>query len=111
MDYWNGVLLISIITMVGLAMIILFVGCKMWKNLIVTLLIATLISFLIVGAINFIFGNRLHFLWSGLEVGSSSNFMLEMGLMSLLIGGVTTFMIMLGTLVAKSNSRIQSDED
>ncbi len=54
MDYWNSVLLISIITMVGLAMIILFVGCKMWKNLVVTLLIATLIGFLIVCAINFV---------------------------------------------------------
>ena len=61
MDYWNSVLLISIITMVGLAMIILFVGCKMWKNLVVTLLIATLIGFLIVCAINFVFGDRLQF--------------------------------------------------
>ncbi|WP_216935807.1 MULTISPECIES: hypothetical protein [unclassified Acinetobacter] len=110
MDYWNSVLLISIITMVGLAMIILFVGCKMWKNLVVTLLIATLIGFLIMCAVNFIFGDRLHFLWGAEEMGGS-NFILEMGLMSLLIGGVSTFMIMLGTLVAKSNSRNQSDED
>jgi hypothetical protein len=110
MDYWNSVLLISIITMVGLAMIILFVGCKMWKNLVVTLLIATLIGFLIVCAINFVFGNRLQFLWGAPETGDS-NFMLEMGLLSLLIGGVSTFIIMLGTLVAKSNSRNQGDED
>ena len=67
MDYWNSVLLISIITMVGLAMIILFVGCKMWKNLVVTLLIATLIGFLIVCAINFVFGDRLQFLWGAPE--------------------------------------------
>ena len=110
MDYWNGVLLISIITMVGLAMIILFVGCKMWKNLVVTLLIATLIGFLIMCAINFIFGDRLQFLW-GVPQSHNSNFMLEMGLMSLLIGGVSTFIIMLGTLVAKSNNRNQNDED
>ncbi len=86
------------------------VGCKMWKNLVVTLLIATLIGFLIVCAINFVFGDRLQFLWGAPQTGDS-NFMLEMGLMSLLIGGVSTFIIMLGTLVAKSNSRNQGDED
>ena len=35
--------------------------------------------------------------------------MLEIGLMSLVIGGVITFMIMLGTLIAKSNDK-QSEE-
>src|SRR5690606_41454794 len=103
MDYWNSVLLISIITMVGLAMIILIVGCKMWKNLVVTLLIATLIGFLIVCAINFVFGARLQLLWGAPETGDS-NVMLELGRMSLLIAGVSTLIMMLGTLIEKRNT-------
>ena len=108
MDYWNCVLLISIIAVVGLTIIILLVGCKIWKNLIVTLPISTIMSFLIIYAINFIFGKSLHFLWGHREVGNL-DFMLEIGLMSLVIGGVITFMIMLGTLIAKSNDK-QSEE-
>ncbi|MGE8538441.1 MAG: hypothetical protein ACN6NI_04085 [Acinetobacter sp.] len=109
MDYWNSVLLISIMTVVGLTIIIFVVGCKMWKNLVVTLLIATLIGFLIMGAINFIFGDRIHFLWGSHETGNTK-FMLEMVMMSVLIGGVSTFIIMLGTLIGKSNTNNQSDE-
>ena len=102
MEYWIITLLISIITLVGLAVITLLVGCKIWKNLIVTLIISTLISFLILCALNFLSGYGIHVPWNEdnhwLEILN-----LEMCLMSLVIGGVITFIIMLGTLIAKNN--------
>ena len=63
MDYWNSVLFVSIIMVVGLAVIVMLVGYKMWKNLVVTLLISTTIGFLIICTINFIFGENLHLPW------------------------------------------------
>ncbi|MCO8083648.1 hypothetical protein [Acinetobacter lwoffii] len=102
MEYWNITLLISIITLVGLAVITLLVGRKIWKNLIVTLIISTLISFLVLCALNFLSGYGIHVPWNKdnywLEILN-----LEMSLMSLVIGGVITFIIMLGTLIAKNN--------
>ena len=102
MEYWNITLLISIITLVGLAVITLLVGRKIWKNLIVTLIISTLISFLVLCALNFLSGYGIHVPWNEdnhwLEILN-----LEMCLMSLVIGGVITFIIMLGTLIAKNN--------
>ena len=102
MEYWNITLLISIITLVGLAVITLLVGRKIWKNLIVTLIISTLISFLVLCALNFLSGYGIHVPWNKdnywLEILN-----LEMCLMSLVIGGVITFIIMLGTLIAKNN--------
>lgn len=102
MEYWNIALLISIITLVGLTVITLLVGCKIWKNLIVTLTISTLISFLSLCALNFLSGYGIQVLWN------KDNYWqeilnLEMSLMSLVIGGVSTFTIMLGTLIAKNN--------
>jgi len=102
MDYWNNILLISIITAVALAIFTLLVGCKIWKNLIVTLIISTLISFLILCALNFLSGYGIHVPWS--KNNSWKDILsFEMGLMSLVIGGVSTFIIMLGTLIAKNN--------
>ena len=102
MEYWNITLLISIITLVGLAVITLLVGCKIWKNLIVTLIISTLISFLILCALNFLSGYGIHVPCNEynhwLEILN-----LEMCLISFVIGGVITFIIMLGTLIAKNN--------
>lgn len=102
MEYWNIALLISIITLVGLAVIILLVGCKIWKNLIVTLTISTLISFLILCALNFLSGYGIHVPWNK-DSHWQEILNLEMSLMSLVIGGVSTFIIMLGTLIAKNN--------
>lgn len=102
MDYWNSVLFISLITVVGLTIIILLVGSKIWKNLIVTLGISTLIGFLIMCGISFVLEDRIQLLL-GVHPTENVKFMLEIGLMSVLIGGVSTFMIMLGTLIAKNN--------
>ncbi|ATO19008.1 hypothetical protein BS636_04695 [Acinetobacter sp. LoGeW2-3] len=102
MDYWNGVLFVSIITVVSLASIVMLVGRKMWKNLVVTLLISTMISFLIVCTINFIFGDHLNLPWIP-DQRWHHRITLEIGLMSVLIGGVSTFIIMLGTMISKNN--------
>jgi len=102
MEYWNIVLISSIIIMICLTLFVLCVGRKVWKNLIVTLIISTIISFLILCAINFLFGHGIYIAWSDhshwIEILS-----IEITLMSLLIGGVSTFMIMLGTFIAKNN--------
>src|SRR5690606_11712012 len=82
MEYWNIALLISIIALVGLTVITLLVGCKIWKNLIVTLIISTLISFLVLCALNFLSGYVIHVPWN-----KSNHWQeilhLEMSLMSL----------------------------
>ncbi|WP_180052511.1 MULTISPECIES: hypothetical protein [unclassified Acinetobacter] len=102
MDYWNSVLFISIITVVGLAIIVMLVGYKIWKNLVVTLLISTTIGFLIICTINFIFGENLNLPWIP-DQSWHHKITLEIALMSLLIGGVSTFIIMLGTMISKNN--------
>lgn len=104
MEYWNIILLISIITLVGLAVLTLLVGCKIWKNLIVTLIISTLISFLILCALNFLSGYGIQVPWDK-DNHWQEILNLEMSLMSLVIGEVVTFIIMLGTLIAKNNSQ------
>lgn len=101
MDYWNCVLFISIIIIVGLSIIILLVGCKIWKNLIVTLLISTSIGFFSIYTTHLIFADSFHLLCNPATHWYRIN--LEIALMSLLIGGVSTFIIMLGTLIAKNN--------
>jgi hypothetical protein len=102
MEYWNIILIISILTMIFLTFFVLCVGHKVWKNLIVTLIISTIISFLILCAINFLFGHGIYIPWDNhthwIEILS-----MEIMLMSLVIGGVSTFTIMLGTLIAKNN--------
>ncbi|NNG80650.1 MULTISPECIES: hypothetical protein [Acinetobacter Taxon 24D] len=102
MDYWNSVLLIAIIAIVGLSVITLIVGCKIWKNLVVTLIIATLISFLILCAISFLWSQGIYVPWSNNNLWNEV-LTVEMGLMSFVIGGVSTFMIMLGILISKNN--------
>ena len=102
MDYWNSVLLIAIIAIVGLSVITLIVGCKIWKNLVVTLIIATLISFLILCAMSFLWSQGVYVPWSNNNHWNEV-LTVEMGLMSFVIGGVSTFMIMLGILISKNN--------
>jgi|SRR5690606_3906424 hypothetical protein len=102
MEYWNIILVISIITVVGLTTFILLVGRKVWKNLIVTLIISTLISFLSLCAINFLLGYGVHVPWHNHNHWYEI-LHIEMGLISFIIGGVSTFVIMLGTLIAKNN--------
>ncbi|WP_407307128.1 hypothetical protein [Acinetobacter sp.] len=103
MDYWNSVLFISIIAIVGLSIITLIVGCKIWKNLFVTLIISTIISFLILCAISFLWRQGVYIPWSKNNLWNEILTM-EMGLMSFVIGGVSTFIIMLGILISKNNS-------
>lgn len=102
MDYWNSVLLISIIAIVGLTVITLIVGCKIWKNLVVTLIIATFISFLILCAISFLWRQGVYVPWSNNNLWNEI-LTVEMGLMSFVIGGVSTFILMLGILISKNN--------
>lgn len=102
MEYWNTILLISTITIVGLTIITLFVGLKIWKNLIITLIISILISFLILCALNFLSGYGVHIPWNNHNRWHEI-LNLEICLMSLVIGGVITFIIMLGTLIAKNS--------
>jgi len=102
MEYWNIVLVVSIIIMICLTLFVLCVGRKVWKNLIVTLIISTLISFLILCAINFLFGHGVYIPWSNhnhwTEILS-----IEIILMSLVIGGVSTLIIMLGIFLSKNH--------
>jgi len=102
MKYWNIILIISITIMLCLTFFVLCVGRKVWKNLIVTLIISTLISFLILCTINFLFGHGIYIPWSD---HSHWTEILSIGiiLMSLVIGGVSTSMIMLGTFISKNN--------
>lgn len=102
MDYWNSVLLISIIAIVGLTVITLIVGCKIWKNLVVTLIVSTLISFLILCAISFLWRQGIYVPWSNNNLWNEV-LTVEMGLMSFVIGGVSTFIMMLGILISKYN--------
>ncbi|OAL79268.1 hypothetical protein E0H80_07440 [Acinetobacter sp. ANC 4779] len=102
MDYWNSVLLIAIIAVVGLSVITLIVGCKIWKNLVVTLIISTLISFLILCAISFLWRQGVYVPWSNNNLWNEI-LTFEMGLMSFVIGGVSTFIMMLGILISKNN--------
>ena len=102
MDYWNSVLLISIIAIVGLTVITLIVGCKIWKNLVVTLIVSTLISFLILCAISFLWRQGVYVPWSNNNLWNEI-LTVEMGLMSFVIGGVSTFIMMLGILISKNN--------
>ncbi|QKQ71901.1 hypothetical protein E5Y90_17045 (plasmid) [Acinetobacter sp. 10FS3-1] len=102
MEYWNIVLVISIIIMICLTLFVLCVGRKVWKNLIVTLIISTLISFLILCAINFLFGHGVYIPWSN-HSHWTEILSIEIILMSLVIGGSSTFMIMLGTFISKNN--------
>lgn len=102
MDYWNSVLLISIIAIVGLTVITLIVGCKIWKNLVVTLIVSTLISFLILCAISFLWRQGIYVPWSNNNLWNEV-LTVEMGLMSFVIGGVSTFIMMLGILLSKNN--------
>ena len=102
MDYWNSVLLISIIAIVGLTVITLIVGCKIWKNLVVTLIVSTLISFLILCAISFLWRQGIYVPWSNNNLWNEV-LTVEMGLMSFVIGGVSTFIMMLGSLISKNN--------
>ncbi|NNG77325.1 hypothetical protein [Acinetobacter terrae] len=102
MDYWNSVLLISIIAIVGLTVITLIVGCKIWKNLVVTLIVSTLISFLILCAISFLWRQGIYVPWSNNNLWNEV-LTVEMGLMSFVIGGVSTFIMMLGILISKNN--------
>jgi hypothetical protein len=102
MDYWNSIFLIAIIAIVGITVITLIVGCKIWKNLIVTLIISTLISFLILCAISFLWKQGIYVPWSNNNLWNEI-LTAEMGLMSVVIGGVSTFIIMLGILISKNN--------
>ncbi len=102
MEYWNIVLIISIIIMICLTLFVLCVGRKVWKNLIVTLIISTLIRFLILCAINFLFGHGVYIPWSN-HSHWTEILSIEIILMSLVIGGSSTFMIMLGTFISKNN--------
>ncbi|MGE8559328.1 MAG: hypothetical protein ACN6NJ_00025 [Acinetobacter sp.] len=102
MDYWNNIFLIAIIAIVGLTVITLIVGCKIWKNLIVTLLISILISFLILCTISFLWKQGIYVPWSNNNLWNEV-LTAEMGLMSVVIGGVSTFIIMLGILISKNN--------
>ena len=102
MDYWNSVLLISIIAIVGLTVITLIVGCKIWKNLVVTLIVSTLISFLILCAISFLWRQGIYVPWSNNNLWNEV-LTVELGLMSFVIGGVSTFIMMLGILLSKNN--------
>ena len=102
MEYWNIILLISTITIVGLAVITLFIGHKIWKNLVATLIISILSSFLILCALNFLSGYGVHIPWNNHNRWHEI-LNLEICLMSLVIGGVLTFIIMLGTLIAKNS--------
>ncbi|TSH75931.1 hypothetical protein E2K73_06065 [Acinetobacter sp. RF15A] len=102
MEYWNIILIISIIIMICLTLFVLCVGRKVWKNLIVTLIISTLISFLILCAINFLFGHGVYIPWSN-HSHWTEILSIEIILMSLVIGGSSTFMIMLGTFISKNN--------
>lgn|SRR5690606_17071804 len=102
MDYWNVVLFIAAITVVGITIIVLLVGYKIWKNLLVTLLISTLISFLFICTLNFFLGDHIDLPWQG-ATSWYCYLNLDVALMSLLLGGVSTLIIMLGTLIAKNN--------
>ena len=102
MDYWNSVFLIAIIAIVGLTVITLIVGCKIWKNLIVTLIISTLISFLILCAISFLWKQGIYISWNNNNL-LNQVLTAEMGLMSFVVGGVSTFIMMLGILISKNN--------
>lgn len=102
MKYWNIILIISITIMLCLTFFVLCVGRKVWKNLIVTLIISTLISFLILCTINFLFGHGIYIPWSD-HSHWTEILSIEIILMSLLIGGVSTSMIMLGTFISKNN--------
>ncbi|OTK25600.1 hypothetical protein B9X66_00500 [Acinetobacter pittii] len=75
---------------------------EVWKNLIVTLIISTLISFLILCTINFLFGHGIYIPWSD-HSHWTEILSIEIILMSLVIGGVSTSMIMLGTFISKNN--------
>ena len=102
MKYWNIILIISITIMLCLTFFVLCIGRKVWKNLIVTLIISTLISFLILCTINFLFGHGIYIPWSD-HSHWTEILSIEIILMSLLIGGVSTSMIMLGTFISKNN--------
>ncbi|MCK4076472.1 hypothetical protein FHY67_03570 [Acinetobacter radioresistens] len=102
MKYWNIILIISITIMLCLTFFVLCVGRKVWKNLIVTLIISTLISFLILCTINFLFGHGIYIPWSD-HSHWTEILSIEIILMSLVIGGVSTSMIMLGTFISKNN--------
>ena len=102
MDYWNSILLISIIAIVGLSVITLIVGCKIWKNLVITLIISTLITFLVLCAISFLWRQGVYVPWSNNNLWNEI-LTFEMGLMSFVIGGASTFIIMLGILISKNN--------
>ena len=102
MEYWNITLLISIITLVGLAVITLLVGCKIWKNLIVTPIISTLISFLVLCMISFLWKQGIYISWNNNNL-LNQVLTAEMGLMSFVVGGVSTFIMMLGILISKNN--------
>lgn len=102
MDYWNSVLLIAIIAIVGLTVITLIVGCKIWKNLIVTLIISTLISFLVLCMISFLWKQGIYISWNNNNL-LNQVLTAEMGLMSFVVGGVSTFIMMLGILISKNN--------
>ena len=102
MDYWNSILLISIIAIVGLSVITLIVGCKIWNNLVITLIISTLITFLVLCAISFLWRQGVYVPWSNNNLWNEI-LTFEMGLMSFVIGGVSTFIIMLGILISKNN--------
>ena len=75
-------------------------GLQDVENLVVTLLISTTIGFLIICTINFIFGENLNLPWIP-DQSWHHKITLEIALMSLLIGGVSTFIIMLGTMISK----------
>lgn len=102
MKYWNIILIISITIMLCLTFFVLCVGRKVWGNLIVTLIISTLISFLILCTINFLFGHGIYIPWSD-HSHWTEILSIEIILMSLVIGGVSTSMIMLGTFISKNN--------
>jgi len=102
MDYWNSVFLIAIIAIVGLTVITLIVGCKIWKNLIVTLIISTLISFLVLCMISFLWKQGIYISWNNNNL-LNQVLTAEMGLMSFVVGGVSTFIMMLGILISKNN--------
>lgn len=102
MKYWNIILIISITIMLCLTFFVLCVGRKVWKNLIVTLIISTLISFLILCTINFLFGHGIYIPWSD-HSHWTEILSIEIILMSLVIGGVSTSIIMLGTFISKNN--------
>ncbi len=101
MDIWNYILLILIALFVGFASIFLFMGCKIWKILIIILIISILGSFLILCALNFLSGYGISIPWT---TNSKWHEILtgEMILVSLVIGGVITFLIMLGILITRN---------